>query len=436
MGMTTPPHTSLYRRPRSQDPWDLRQWPTEHLLASGIAVLGFLEILARGQLTFVLPCVLIAVLALALWLVKRLPGVSLALVWLAALMQVMLLISPLVTQFIAVALLAFGTARYGSTTVLWLSGLSIPAVIISGVLATGIYVRFLGSTDTADFLVPELALPSLVFLLLLLIVPWLLGLTLRVKEQSAERELAAKQAQLWAETQQQHAESERSLAQQVADLQAEQTRLARDVHDVVGHSLAVILAQAESAQFLNDDDSAGMRAVLGNVATSARGSLQDVRNVLSRTGEPGRAPTTPTTLTPEFERLIDGVRAAGHRVSVTTIGTPQPLPPELATVAVRVLQEMLTNAIKHGDRDQPCLLEQHWEGELRLEVRNHCAALAETQPITSRPEGLGVPGMRSRLESIGGRLDIRRRQAPSGTTYTATAWIPLRPTTADPGRAQ
>ena len=68
----------------------------------------------------------------------------------------------------------------------------------------------------------------------------------------------------------------------------------------------------------------------------------------------------------------------------TVVGQPQPLPPELATVAYRVLQEMLTNALKHGRRGDPVHVEQHWEGELRLEVANVCADLSETQPIARR----------------------------------------------------
>ena len=101
-------------------------------------------------------------------------------------------------------------------------------------------------------------------------------------------------------------------------------------------------------------------------------------------------------------------------------------------VAFRVLQEMLTNAIKHGQRDQPVLVERHWEGELRIEVRNVIDTSApETQPLAMAepvPEhrGQGLDGMRRRLESVGGRLDVRRRAEAGGPTFTATAWVPVR----------
>ncbi len=112
------------------------------------------------------------------------------------------------------------------------------------------------------------------------------------------------------------------------------------------------------------------------------------------------------------------------------------MPPELEVVAFRVLQEMLTNAIKHGRRDQPVLVERHWDGDLRVEVQNSVGpddagpTLDETQPIRGVPApssadgGQGLDGMRRRLEAVGGRLDVRRRTDPP--TFTATAWLPVR----------
>jgi signal transduction histidine kinase len=130
------------------------------------------------------------------------------------------------------------------------------------------------------------------------------------------------------------AEAERDQAEEIARLREDQARLARDVHDVVGHSLAVILAQAESAQFLEDADTTGLKRTMANIATSARSSLDDVRTVLATTqGRPSGPPQQP-----DLEGLLDGVRASGHVVESTVVGTPQPLPPELEVVDFRVLQ--------------------------------------------------------------------------------------------------
>ena len=96
-------------------------------------------------------------------------------------------------------------------------------------------------------------------------------------------------------------------------------------------------------------------------------------------------------------------------------------------MAFRVLQEMLTNALKHGRRGAPVRVERHWEGELRIEVQNVVEpSTEETQPLVATPTGggQGLDGMRRRLESVGGRLDVRRRDDPP--TFTATAWLPVR----------
>jgi signal transduction histidine kinase len=203
------------------------------------------------------------------------------------------------------------------------------------------------------------------------------------------------------------------------------------VHDVVGHSLAVILAQAESAQFLDDADVAGLKRTMANIATSARSSLDDVRQVLAPSD------TTPTSHRVDLDTLLEGVRASGHEVESRLVGTPQPMPPELEVVAFRVLQEMLTNAIRHGRRDLPVTVERHWDGDLRIEVQN---AVLESPDLDRQGldgqgldgqgldgqglDGQGLDGMRRRLDAVGGRLDVRRRSDPP--TFTTTAWVPVR----------
>jgi signal transduction histidine kinase len=381
-------------------------------------------------------------MAIAAGLYRRAPGVALLLVWLAGAYQVVAGIEIMLVE-LAVVVVAFGTARYGRTAVLWASGLSIPVGGL-GAMVLGRAHRFplgeslfyqlhdafwaRGVTATGAYV--GLALVGAA----LLVVPWLVGLLLRVRAKGSETE-AARQV----------AVHQAAQAQEIAALRDQQARMARDVHDVVGHSLAVILAQAESAQFLKDTDTAGLKKTMANIATSARTSLQDVRQVLSSTSG------HPVQVRPgELTRIIEGVRASGHEVVATEVGAAQPLPPELDVVAVRVLQEMLTNAIKHGRRDQPVEVEQHWEGgDLRLEVRNvvddptvgdetvaiavdHAAGLGGGLGNglgNGSGNGSGVDGMRRRLDSVGGRLDVRRRESPDGATFTVTAWVPLRSTT-------
>ena len=117
------------------------------------------------------------------------------------------------------------------------------------------------------------------------------------------------------------------------------------MHDVVGHSLAVILAQAESAQYLEDADTEKLKQTMENIATSARSSLQDVRQVLT----PSTAEQAPAAAASRPCRRRARQRARGRR-------RPRSAPRircrrSCEVVAYRVLQEMLTNAIKHGRRD-------------------------------------------------------------------------------------
>ena len=194
--------------------------------------------------------------------------------------------------------------------------------------------------------------------------PWLAGLVLRATARARISEVRQEEAEADAA----RAQRETEQAREIARLRDEQTTLARDVHDVVGHSLAVILAQAESGQYLADDDPAALKRTLATIATSARSSLQDVRRVLS--GGPDPAPDTDA-----YEELLEGVRAGGHEVAAAEVGRAAAAAPELEVVAHRVVQEMLTNALKHGRRDRPVHVERHWpEGswdrDLRIEVRN------------------------------------------------------------------
>lgn len=398
---------------------DLRVWWPGVLLGVLVAVLGLFDLTVRfGSLSQVswdawvgsLGCTIAAALFV------RAPGTALLAFWVAtAAMAVSS--NHLTAAHLIPVLVGFGTARYGSRIVVWLSGLLIPAEAAVEVLVfhrdgypldTQINdpLRALDLGNRIDT-VPHLVTGVIVFA-----VPWLLGLLLRSLEANEESQVRRAAA----ESRQHEAEARLAHAGEVADLRAAQARMAHDVHDVVGHSLAVILVQAESAQFLGDDQTEQIRETLRNVAASARGSLQDVRAVLSS------SETASGTRSAGLDTLLDGVTVAGNDVRTAVFGTPQPLPPELDFVAFRVLREMLTNALRHGARGRPVSVERHWEDELRIEVRN---AVADG-PGLSPAGGQGVDGMRRRLESVGGRLDVRSRRDADETTFSATAWIPLR----------
>jgi signal transduction histidine kinase len=416
---------------------DWRAWAPDIAVGAVVLLLGLLEATTTDLVYGNRPSLALVALgmATAAGLSRRAPGVALLVVWGVCGMQVLSDTHLMLFQ-VAIAAVAFGTARWGSPSTVWLSALSIPAA--------GLVVFVLLAVDRLSGLVKQAGEMTLVesayrvgytwqvaaavIGTFVLGAPWLAGLALRFM--SRAQESRDSQAAAEEDAAQAHRESEQ--AHEIARLREEQTRMARDVHDVVGHSLAVILAQAESAQYRKDSDTQALKETMATIASSARTSLQDVRQVLTTTQQQSTA--RPGGL----DSLVDGVRASGHQVVSTEEGLPQPLPPELETVAYRVLQEMLTNAIRHGRRDGVVHVERHWEGELRIEVRNVVDTSAETAPMAAaaldggahtsgaRSGGHGLEGMRRRLESTGGRLDVRRRQEASGPTFTATAWLPLR----------
>ena len=245
-------------------------------------------------------------MALAAGLHRRAPGLALLLVWLAGGYQIGFGVEILLVE-LAVAVVAFGTARWGSTAVVWASGLSIPVGAVLAMVFLRSYgwargesaisallngFKVTGLTFTAGWLLVAMIGATI------LVVPWLVGLLLRIRSKAGETEAARQVAVREAEQ-----------AQEIARLREQQAGLARDVHDVVGHSLAVILAQAESAQFRAESDTEALKKSMRDIATSARSSLQDVRQVLSGTADA----TTPVTGGRLPDRRGPGQRARGPR---------------------------------------------------------------------------------------------------------------------------
>lgn len=423
---------------KGADPIPLPPWLLDVGPGLLVFLVGLAELFDRGRDMAGFIVVVLMAVAAGLW--RRAPGVALTLVYTLTFVHLALATAPMLVE-LSCALVAFGTSRYGSRLVLWVSALSAPLALGLVVIEAG---RRIGLRDVASYLGSEAGwtewvrvvdstssslIETVPLLVVILAVPWLIGLTLRVRAQSQARAELAEEARREADERRKLAESQRAQAEQIAELREGQARLARDVHDVVGHSLAVILAQAESARYLPDGDPTRVQQVFDDIAASARRSLQDVHQVLGSTAD-GETTPTPSAPPADLDSLVDGVRSAGHEVRTTVTGTPRPLPPELATVVYRVLQEMLTNALKHGRRDTPVDVDQAWGDELRLTVRNTCG-----QPMATASTTLGVAGMERRLASVGGRLERTRTGAPDGTeVHEAMATIPLHiPSTDDPG---
>lgn len=353
----------------------------------------------HDQLMLGLQVLLVLGYAVAAGLSRRRPGWSLGVAALTGLLQALTGAGLSIAQ-LALLVVVYGCARWGSTAVLWLGAAAVPLSAAIG--AWGLSDLHVSSSDfVAGDSVAALLLTraaywhtgTLVVLgAVLLACSWISGLALRMREraQLADAERVAAQ----------HAGS---IADETARLRAAQAELARDVHDVVGHSLAVILAQAEAARVLDDPER--VRQMLGHIVDTTRSSLQDVRGVLTDTASPPG----------DLDDLVDRV-AATRAVQRQSRGQVRPLPPDLQTVAHRVLQEMLTNALRHGTPDGLIGVEMRWQTEhLTLVVTNDAA-------VVDPPDGNGIPGMRRRLGEVGGFFHLHH----DGTAAIATATMPLR----------
>lgn len=350
---------------------------------------------------------------------RRRPAVALGLVWAAGIVQ--LFDSTAVFGLeAAAALVAYRTARLGRPGTVWAAGLSIPA-------GAGLVIGFavLHPQSLARFaVVAELlrvsgagSSPVPVLVVSVLAAPWVLGLLLRLdaryRRARGERETA---------------QAEAAAVRELAEVRARQAELAREVHDVVGHSLAVIIAQADAAQLQANGDTGTVRTALAQIAAVGRTSLAEVRGVLSQTREPASAadPAAPAAERAEFDlsTLIDGVRGAGTVVDDVVEGRAADLDPATAAAAYRVLQELLTNALKHGAPHGPITVSRCWTPDgLTVRVTNDLAEAAETGPMA---EGMGLRGVRSRVEAAGASFRTETSRPPGRSpSFVATMYFPL-----------
>ncbi len=181
----------------------------------------------------------------------------------------------------------------------------------------------------------------------------------------------------------------------------DRARIARDVHDVVAHSLTVIAVQAQAGSFAAGTRPEAAVAALDAIATTAKAALGDVREVLHLL----RASDPPEAVTVAVDDLIGQARALGLRAEVTQTGHPRPVSSPVADTAYRVVQEALTNTLKYAGPSSAVSVHLGWAADrFFLRVENDRAAWASGQP-PAPGAGLGLRGMRERLQAIGGTLD-------------------------------
>lgn len=202
----------------------------------------------------------------------------------------------------------------------------------------------------------------------------------------------------------------------------ERSRIAREMHDVVAHSLSVMVVQAEAAEEMLGVDPERARTPLIAVQDTGRAALGELRRMLGvlREKDAGAAALAPQPGLGGLDELAAHVRAAGLPVSVRVEGEPRPLPSGIDLSAFRIVQEGLTNALKHAGPANAEVLVRYGEGEVEVRVsddgRGHDPA--------SNGDGHGLVGMRERVSVYGGELHAG--PGPKGG-YRLSARLPLGP---------
>jgi signal transduction histidine kinase len=194
---------------------------------------------------------------------------------------------------------------------------------------------------------------------------------------------------------------------------AERNRLARELHDSVGHALTAATLQAGAARRVFDGDPEFARRALGTIEELGRTAMDDLDHVLGVLRDAGEdGPERPRPTLAELDRLCADVRAAGVdlRAEIATAD----LPPAVSREAYRIVQEGLTNATRHGG-DGPVTLRLTIGGDVTIELTN---ALGE---LPTSGGGRGIAGMRERVRLLGGRLDV----GPDGGRWRVAAHLPL-----------
>jgi signal transduction histidine kinase len=177
---------------------------------------------------------------------------------------------------------------------------------------------------------------------------------------------------------------------------AERARIAREVHDVVAHSLAVVVAQADGGRYAARHDPAAAEAALNTISTTAREALAEMRRTLA---EPD-APRHPQPGAGDLEALVARTRAVGLPVELAQEGRPRALAPGAGLAVYRVAQEALTNVLKHAGPGASARVTLRWEPEqVTVVVRDDGAGTAG-----SDGRGRGLLGMRERVEPRGGTV--------------------------------
>ena len=224
----------------------------------------------------------------------------------------------------------------------------------------------------------------------------------------AEREAVAARARV----------REEELAREVA-LATERRRIAREMHDVVGHGVTLMLLHADAAQAGLARREPAIGAALDVVLTAGRTALDDLHRILRLLREDDESAEPPGALA-DVDRLVADARAAGLDVAVAEDGVPRRLPAAVEATAYRVVQESLTNALRYAPGARVAVRIAHGERNLEVEVVDD----GTRRPDPGHAPGLGLLGMRERVALFQGRVMAGPRSDAPGWRVSVVLPVP------------
>jgi signal transduction histidine kinase len=208
----------------------------------------------------------------------------------------------------------------------------------------------------------------------------------------------------------------------------ERARIARELHDVVAHSVSVMVVQAGAARRVLRRDADRATEALGSIEATGRQALDELRRLLSMLREYGDCTPslTPQPTIEDLAALVTQFEEAGLHVALTVEGEPQPLPSGADLSVFRIVQEALTNTLKHAGPARAAVKVCYLPDEVLITVSDDGRGLAEqlsrVDGNASPSQGHGLVGMRERVALFGGEL----RAAPRpGGGFEIKARLPL-----------
>ncbi|MBQ1073000.1 sensor histidine kinase [Micromonospora sp. C31] len=202
---------------------------------------------------------------------------------------------------------------------------------------------------------------------------------------------------------------------------AERLRIARELHDMVAHSIGVIAIQAGVGARVIDTQPAQARAALATIEATSRDTLAGLRRTLGALRRPQSESLDPTPGLDDLDRLVAAAADAGVRVDLRRVGERRPVPAEVDLAAFRIVQEALTNVVRHAGSDRCRVTVTHGPDEVAVEV------VDDGRGGAVGGEGHGIVGMRERVALTGGRFHAGPR--PEGG-FRVAAWLPVPTATA------